>query len=427
MDTRERYRKFLLPVVADGVEPVVVVSGKGRTLVDDQGKSYLDCFSGISVVNAGHNHPKIVAAAREQMERLVHGGSYVYQIPVVGELAERLAGIVPGGLRKSFFSNSGAEAIEGAMRLAKQATGRREIVALALGFHGRTIGTLSITGNRARKKGNGPFLPGVAFGPAPYCYRCPLGLSYPSCDVACARALQDVIRTQTSGDVAAFVAEPLLGEGGIIPPPAEYFQVAARIFHDEGALFLVDEVQTGFGRTGRMFGIEHYPEAAPDLLALAKGIAAGFPLGAFMAREPVSEAMKPGDHLSTFGGHPVSCAAALANLEVLREERLVENAAARGEGLLSRLGRLKESCRLVGDVRGRGLMIGIELVLDRKTKEPAAKEAKAARAAMRERGILVGAGGVHGNVVRLQPPLSITEEESDRAASALEAVLGGMK
>jgi len=423
MDTRERYAKFILPVVAQGVEPVVVASARGRTVTDEDGKSYLDCFSGISVVNAGHNHPKILAAAREQMEKLVHCCSYVYHVPVVGQLAEKLSGVVPGGPWKSFFANSGAEAIEGALRLAKQATGRREIVALGFGFHGRTIGTLSITGNQVRKKGNGPYLPGVAFGPAPYCYRCPLGLKYPECDVACAHALKDVIRQQTAGDVAAFIAEPVLGEGGIVTPPAEYFDVAARIFHEDGALFIVDEVQTGFGRTGKMFGIDHAPNAKPDIYAMAKGIAAGFPLGAFMAREPVSEAMKPGDHLSTFGGNPISCAAALANLAVLEEEGLVENSARRGGELLTRLKRLEQTAPKVGEVRGRGLMIGVELVRERQTKEPAPQDAKAVRAAMRERGILVGVGGAYGNVVRLQPPLSITAEECDRAASTLEDIL----
>jgi 4-aminobutyrate aminotransferase len=423
MNTRDRYDRFLLPVVAKGVEPLAVASAQGRTIVDEDGKRYLDCFSGISVVNAGHNHPKILGAAREQMEKLVHCGSYVYRVPVVGRLAERLAEIAPGGLAKSFFSNSGAEAVEGAMRLAKQHTGRREIVALGFGFHGRTIGTLSVTGNQARKRGNGPYLSGVAFGPAPYCYRCPLGLKYPSCDVACAQALKDVIRQQTAGDVAAFLAEPVLGEGGILPPPPEYFRIAAEIFHENGALFIVDEVQSGFGRTGKMFAIEHTSGAAPDILALAKGIAGGFPLGAFLAREPVSEAMQPGDHLSTFGGNPISCAAALANLEVLEEERLVENAARRGEELLGRLRRSLEAAPRVGDVRGRGLMIGVELVKDRASKEPAPDEAKAARARLRERGVLVGAGGAYGNVVRLQPPLSITAEECDRAASALEEVL----
>jgi 4-aminobutyrate aminotransferase/(S)-3-amino-2-methylpropionate transaminase len=424
MDTRERYARFVLPVVAQGVEPVVVASARGRTVTDEDGRSYLDCFSGISVVNAGHNHPKILAAAREQMEKLVHCCSYAYHVPVVGQLAEKLSGTVPGGPWKSFFANSGAEAIEGALRLAKQSTGRREIVALGFGFHGRTIGTLSITGNQVRKKGNGPYLPGVAFGPAPYCYRCPLGLKYPECDVACAHALKDVIRQQTSGDVAAFIAEPVLGEGGIVTPPAEYFNVAARIFHEDGALFIVDEVQTGFGRTGKMFGIDHAPDSNPDLFAMAKGIASGFPLGAFMAREPVSEAMKPGDHLSTFGGNPISCAAALANLAVLEEEKLVENSARRGGELLARLKRLELTAPKVGEVRGRGLMIGLELVRDPGTKEPAPQDAKALRAAMRERGILVGVGGAYGNVVRLQPPLSITAEECDRAASALEDILG---
>lgn len=423
MTTRDQYAKHLLPVVAQGVEPVVVASAKGRTVVDEDGKSYLDCFSGISVVNAGHNHPKILAAAREQMEKLVHCCSYVYHVPVVGRLAEALAGVAPNGLSKSFFSTSGAEAIEGALRLAKQATGRREIVSLGFSFHGRTIGTLSITGNQVRKKNNGPYVSGVAFGPAPYCYRCPLGLKYPDCEVACAHALKDTIRQQTSGDVAALVAEPVLGEGGLVAPPGEYFEVAARIFHEEGALFIADEVQTGFGRTGKMFGIDHAPGSKPDIVAMAKGIAGGFPLGAFMAKEPVSEAMKPGDHLSTFGGNPISCAAALANLEVIREENLVDNSARRGEELMKRLKKLEERAGLVGEVRGRGLMIGLELVKDKKTKEPAPSDAKAVRATLRERGILVGVGGAYGNVVRLQPPLSITADECDRAASAVEKAL----
>jgi 4-aminobutyrate aminotransferase len=424
MNTREQYARYVLPVVAQGVEPVVVASARGRTVTDADGRDYLDCFSGISVVNAGHNHPRILAAAREKMEQLVHCCSYVYHVPVVGQLAEKLAGLMPGNLDKSFFSNSGAEANEGALRLAKQATGRREIVALSYGFHGRTIGTLSITGNSARKRNNGPYTSGVAFGPAPYCYRCPLGLKYPSCELACAHALKDVIQQQTSGDVAAFVVEPILGEGGILSPPDEYFTVAARIFHEHGALLIVDEVQTGFGRTGKMFGIEHAPDVKPDIVTMAKGIASGFPLGAFSARQPVSDAMKPGDHLSTFGGNPISCAAALANLAVIEEEKLVDNAARRGEELLARFRLLQEKFPLIGDVRGRGLMIGLELVRDRKTKEPAATEAKALRAALRERGVLVGVGGQLANVLRIQPPLSITADECDRAATAVEEVLG---
>jgi 4-aminobutyrate aminotransferase/(S)-3-amino-2-methylpropionate transaminase len=421
--TAERYARYLLPVVATAAEPIEVASASGRTLTATDGTSYLDCFSGISVVNAGHNHPRIIAAAREQMERLVHCCSYVYQVPVVGELAEKLSGITPGDCTKSFFGNSGAEAMEGAMRLAKQATGRRELVALGNSFHGRTVGTLSITGNSGRKRNTGPYLSGVAFGPTPYCYRCPLGLKPDSCDVACAHALKDVVRQQTSGDVAAFIAEPVLGEGGILAPPNAYFEIAASIFHEAGALFIVDEVQSGFGRTGTMFAIDQVPAARPDIVVMAKGIAGGFPLGAFTAREPVSEAMQPGDHLSTFGGNPISCAAALANIAVIQEERLAENAAARGRELMSRLLELQQSRATIGDVRGRGLMIGIELVRDRATKEPAPELAKSARAALRERGILVGAGGVFGNVLRIQPPLSITAEECARVVEQVSAVL----
>ncbi|MBI2808504.1 MAG: aspartate aminotransferase family protein [Planctomycetes bacterium] len=433
MTPADRSRRFLLPVVADGLEPIVVASALGRTVTDIDGRAYLDCFSGISVVNAGHNHPRILAAARDQMDKLVHCASCVYHVPVVGELAEKLAGIVPlgptsrererPGEAKSFFCNSGAEANEGAMRLAKQHTGRREIVALAYGFHGRTIGTLSITGNQARKKNNGPYLPGVAFGPAPYCYRCPLGLEYPSCDIACANALKDVVRVQTSGDVAAFVVEPILGEGGIITPPDEYLPIAARIMHEHGALLIVDEVQTGFGRSGRMFHVEHTANLTVDIMTMAKGIAAGFPLGAFTARHEIASAMKPGDHLSTFGGNPIACAAALANIAVIEEERLCENANARGAELIAGCKKLQEKHALIGDVRGRGLMIGLELVRDRKTKEPAPIEAKAIRARMRERGILVGVGGIFGNVVRLQPPLSITQKECERALAALDETL----
>ena len=430
MDPKSQSSRYLLPVVAQGLEPVVVASASGRTVTDVDGKQYLDCFSGISVVNAGHNHPRIIAAAKEQMDKLVHVASCVYHVPVVGALAEQLAGIMPASLPrergeepKSFFSNSGAEAIEGAMRLAKQHTGRREIVALAYGFHGRTIGTLSITGNMGRKKNNGPYLSGVAFGPTPYCYRCPLNLKYPECEIACAHALTDTVRQQTSGDVAAFIVEPILGEGGLITPPAEYLTVAARIMHEHGALVIIDEVQTGFGRTGKMFGVEHSPDVTIDIMAMAKGIAAGFPLGAFTASAKVADAMKPGDHLSTFGGNPIACAAALANIDVLQEEGMIENTRIRGAELTERCKAMQEKHKLIGDVRGRGLMIGLELVRDLKTKEPAPVEAKAIRARMRERGVLVGVGGIFGNVVRLQPPLSITAEECDRAATAIEDAL----
>ena len=421
MNAKELYDRYLITSMVAGFEPIVVERASGCTVVGADGKEYLDCFSGIATVNAGHGHPRVLAAAREQMDKLVHCGTYVYYNPRAAELAKRLAEITPGALQKSFFANSGAEAIEGAVRLAKQFTKRRELVALTLSFHGRSVGTLSITGNRSRKKGFGPYLPGVAFAPAPYCYRCPLKLSYPECGVACADFLDHVLRYQTAGEVAAFVAEPVLGEGGIIVPPPEYFQRAVEIVRNDGALFIADEVQSGFGRTGRLFATEHY-DLEPDILCMAKGIADGWPLGAFIARPDVADAFTPGDHLSTFGGNPVCCAAALANINVIEDEQLPAKAGARGEQLMARLECLKESHPLIGDVRGKGLMIGVELVRDA-AKTPADAEAKEVRCLCREAGVLVGLGGVLGNVVRFQPPLVISAEQVDHAADVFAASL----
>lgn len=421
MDTKKLYDEYMITSMVAGLEPIVVERASGCAITGQDGKSYLDCFSGISVTNAGHGHPKVVAAAKAQIDKLVHCGTYVYYNPRAGELAMRLAAITPGALQKSFFGNSGAEAVEGALRLAKQFTRRKEVVALTMGFHGRTVGTLSVSGNRSVKKGTGPYLSGVSFAPAPYCYRCPFKSTYPGCGMACAEFMEHVLRYQTSGDVAAFLAEALMGEGGIIVPPADYFAITAKIARDDGALYIADEVQCGFGRTGRMFACEHYG-VEPDILCMAKGIAAGFPLSAFTARSDIASAFTSGDHLSTFGGNPVSCAAALANIDVMLDEDLPGNARLRGEQLMRRLRAFQERCPLVGDVRGKGLMIGLELVADAK-KTPAVKEAQKVRNLCREKGLLVGLGGVFGNVIRLQPPLILTEAEAHRAADILEMAL----
>ncbi len=393
MDTREQYSRFLLPVVAQGVEPLVIVSAKGRTVTADDGRSYLDCFSGISVVNAGHGHPRILAAARAQMEQLVHCCSYVYHVPVVGELAARLAALTPGGLTKSFFSNSGAEANEGAMRLAKQATGRHEMVALTYGFHGRTIGTLSITGNSARKKNNGPYLPGVDIRPRPVLLSMPAGADLSVVRSGLCPLLE---RRDSPANVrrrGGFRGGARAGRRGHLTPPPEYFAIAARIFHDDGTLFIVDEVQTGFGRTGKMFGIDHSPGVVPDIVTMAKGIASGFPAGRVHrpragfrgdeARRPPVHVRRQSDLLRRRPGQPRRH----RGRETGRERRSARRVAAVA------LPPAAGDVPLIGDVRGRGLMIGLELVRDRKTKEPATQEAKAVRAAMRERGILVGVGG----------------------------------
>ena len=425
MGTKNLYDEYMITSMVAGFEPVEVDQASGCTLVGVDGRSYLDCFSGIAVTNAGHGHPKVLAAARAQMEKLVHCGTYVYYSPRAGELAKRLAEITPGRLQKSFFGSGGAEANEGALRLAKQFTKRKELVCLTMGFHGRSVGTLSITGNRSRKKGTGPYLSGVAFAPAPYCYRCPLQQTFPQCGLACAEFMDHVLRYQTSGDVAAFIAEPVMGEGGIIVPPADYFKIATRYIRDDGALFIADEVQCGFGRTGKMFAIEHYG-VEPDLMSMAKGIADGFPLSAFIARAEIAAAFAPGDHLSTFGGNPVSCAAALANIDVLLNEGLPGNATRRGAQILKRLGAFQERCPLIGDVRGKGLMIGIELVLDQQ-KTPAAQEAIQVRATCREHGLLIGLGGVYGNVLRLQPPLVLTAAEADKACDIIEKAIAQVR
>ena len=422
MHTAEKYEQYVNTSFVKAVEPIIIDRAEGALIFAEDGRAYLDCFAGIAVVNAGHVHPRVATAAKAQIDRLIHAASYVYYVPTVADLAEALAALAPGALQKTFFCNSGAEAVEGALRLAKVATGRREVISLQMGFHGRTYGTLSVTGNMQRKTRGGPYMPGVAFAPAPYCYRCPMRLEPDHCGLACAEAVADTIKYQTSGDVAAFIVEPVLGEGGIIPLPDGYLARVKEILDGQGILLLVDEVQTGFGRTGRLFAVERHG-VEPDIMALAKGIADGFPLGAFIAPAAIADSFQPGEHLSTFGGNPVSCAAALANLAVLQEEGLVQRADELGRWALEELRRLQERHDLIGDVRGQGLMLGIELVHDRRTKEPAPAEAAAVRARCREAGVLIGVGGQDGNVLRIQPPLVITREQLGRAIEAIEAAL----
>jgi 4-aminobutyrate aminotransferase-like enzyme len=351
------------------------------------------------------------------MDKVVHSCSYVYHVPVVADLAERLADITPGRLQKTFFGNSGAEAVEGALRLARVFTGRREIIALQGSFHGRTAGALAVTGNSLRKHRGGAQIAGIAFAPTPNPYRCRMCSG--TCSLACADAVDDVIRYDTSDDVAAFIIEPIIGEGGIIPLPEGYLARVKKILDNKGILLIADEVQSGFGRSGRMFAIEAY-DVEPDIMTMAKGIASGFPLGAFIAREDVADAFEPGDHMTTFGGNPVSCAAGVATIDMLVDEHLPERAARLGSVVMSRLDAFAEESDLIGDVRGAGLMIGVELVRDRETKEPASTEAAAVKRHCRERGVLIGVGGAFGNVVRVQPPLVIGEEDLDRALRVIE-------
>jgi 4-aminobutyrate aminotransferase/(S)-3-amino-2-methylpropionate transaminase len=421
MDTMQKYTNYVNISMVEKLQPVVVEKAEGAIVTDNNGKNYIDCFSGIAVTNAGHCNKKVVEAAKTQMDKLIHCCSYVYYSQPTADLAEKLAWITPGKLQKTFFCNSGAEAIEGALRLAKQFTGKTEFIGLQGSFHGRSYATLSVTGNNARKRRGGPYMVGCTFLPAPYCYRCFFELEYPKCHLRCARALEDIIRFNTYDSVAGFIAEPILGEGGIITPPDDYFLEIEKILKKHEILLLGDEVQTGFCRTGRMFGIQHYG-VEPDIMAMAKGIADGFPLAGFIAREDISDSFKPGDHLSTFGGNPVSCAAALANIKFLEEQNLADEAFKKGEFLKDQLDRLKAKHKLIGEVRGKGLMIGVELIRDYK-KSPANTEGNKIRDFCLENGLLVGLGGVYGNVLRIQPPMVISEDELKEAVNILYSAL----
>ncbi|MWV39160.1 aspartate aminotransferase family protein [Natrialba sp. INN-245] len=425
-DNREvesRYDEYVMSVWKDLDVPVE--RAEGCTLEDFDGNEYLDLFSGISVANVGHNNPAVVEATQDQLEEFVHGCSYVHPNAPVAELAERIAEITPGDLEKSFFCNSGTEAVEGAIKLARKHTGNTEVVALEMAFHGRTLGSLALTGNEAYKKEMAPTINDVAHAPAPYAYRC--SSCDGECTTACADRIEHVIGTHTSGDLAAIVVEPVMGEGGIVVPPAGWLERVQEVAHDHGGLLIADEVQSGYGRTGELFAVEHF-DVEPDIVTQAKGIANGLPLGAFTAPAEIADSFESGDHLSTFGGNPVACAAALATIDEL-EGGIVDDAREQGEWLSDRLEGLESSFDVVGETRGLGLMQGIELV-DPDEEGPlgvaAAPDdhlAKAVSKRLREEGIVIGVGGYYGNILRFQPPLTITRDQLERAVESLEAAL----
>lgn len=412
-----QYDEYVMPI-SKGYDPFAIERADGTTMVTAEGEEYLDLFSGISVTNAGHNHPAVVEAAKNQLDDLIHTCSYVYQNGPVGALAERLAEVTPGDLQKSFFCNSGTEAVEGALKLARKYTGNEEIVALEMAFHGRTLGSLALTGNHTYKRGMGSTINDVVHAPAPYRYRSPYGdLGEAAFAKEAAAELERVVGAQTSGEIAAVVVEPVMGEGGIVVPPADYLERVQAIAHEYGGLFVVDEVQTGYGRTGELFASEHW-NIEPDIVPQAKGIADGLPLGAFTAPADVADSFEAGDHLSTFGGNPVCCAAALANIDAL-QDGIVDNAREQGEWLGDHLADIESGYDLVGEARGLGLMYGLELVDDEKT--PAKKAAKRVQEHVRDRhDVLVGVGGYHKNVLRIQPPLTIGRDDLERAVAAIE-------
>ncbi len=414
----ELEKKFLAPAVGHYYQdPVLFVNGEGAVLEDSSGKKYIDLFAGICTTITGYNHPKYVSTIKWQAERLVYTSSLYATIPYA-VLVKRLAGIAPKGLTRSFIVNSGSEAVEAALFMARKFTGNPYIIACQRGYHGRTTlaRELSSAGWRTVPEAHPS---GVRFTPFGYCYRCPFGKEHPGCDMECARYLREVIRTQTNNAIAAFIAEPIQGVGGIVQPPAEYFKIVHEIVKEYGGLYISDEVQTGFGRTGdKWWGIQH-SGVEPDIITLAKGFGSGIPIGGFVTRPELAEDYSVADGFATFGGNPLSCAAAVAVIDIIQESNYLERASKLGNELKKKLQALQEDHKIVGDVRGQGMMLGIELVRDRETKEPAIQEMLQIMEYCREKGLLIGKGGLDNNVIRLQPPLELTSEQIDEACSIL--------
>jgi 4-aminobutyrate aminotransferase len=418
----ERDRAVVSPSYTRGY-PLVIERGSGATVEDVDGNIFLDCSAGIAVNATGHSHPAVVDAIAKQAARFVHmsGTDFYYDVQV--RLAETIASIVPirGGV-KSFFANSGTEAIEACIKLARYATGRAGIIAFQGGFHGRTMGALALTGSQAvQRRGFGPLTPGVYHAPYPYLYRCPRGLTPDAYVDECLAYIENQLFLQlvAPDEIAAVVVEPVQGEGGYVVAPDRFLQGLRALTAKHGILLVVDEVQSGMGRTGKMFAIEH-SGVEPDIVAIAKGIASGMPLGVAAAREDLMTWPR-GAHASTFGGNPVSCAAALATIALIQES-LMANAAEVGGYLIAGLRALADTHSLIGDVRGRGLMAGVELVRDRETKERATEERNAVVVSSFNKGLLIlGAGK---NSVRFSPPLVLTKEQANTALRIFGEALG---
>jgi 4-aminobutyrate aminotransferase len=420
-----KHREYLWPAVTNFYQqPLVADHASMQYVWDVEGRKYLDFFGGILTISVGHTNPKVTGRVKAQIDQLQHL-STLYPNEAIVALAEKVAQITPGALQSSFFTSSGTEANEAAILLARMATGRYDVVALRHAYSGSSALAKSMTAQSAWRK-SGVISVGVAHAINPYCYRCPLGLKYPDCEVACANDVENLIQTGTSGEIAAFIAEPIQGVGGFITPPPEYFKIVFRAVKKYGGLFISDEVQTGFGRTGtKWFGIEHW-EVTPDIMTCAKGMANGAPIGATITTKELAASFQ-GLTISTFGGNPVTSVAAHATIEVIEEERLVENADTMGRYFRGKLEELQQKYPVIGDVRGKGLMQALELVKDRATKEPAAEATAQLLERARENGLLIGKGGMYGNVIRLSPMLNITKPDVDDAIRILDTSLSEVR
>jgi len=405
-------------------DPLVIDHAKGQYVWDSEGKRYLDFLGGIVTISVGHSNPKVTEQIKAQIDKAQHT-STLFITEALVNLAEKVASIAPGKLQKCYFTNSGTEANEVAVLTARMYTGNYELLALRHGYSGHSQLAKSLTGIHSyRKAGVIPY--GIVHAPGPYCYRCPYGLTYPSCELHCAKDIDEVIKTSTSGQIAGMLVETIQGLGGFIVPPPGYFKIVANTVRNYGGLFIADEVQTAWGRTGKKWwGIEHW-EVEPDIITSAKSMANGVPIGLTLARPEVADAYK-GSTISTFGGNPVTCVAAKATIDLIAADHLMDNAETVGLYFRTGLEALKEKHSIIGDVRGMGLMQAIELVKDRRTKEPAPDLTNQLLERARTAGLLVGKGGLYANVVRMSPPLNITKADVDQALKMLDKSLGETK
>jgi 4-aminobutyrate aminotransferase len=412
---------FLFPCVFHFYkEPMVVTRARDQYVWDADGNQYLDFFGGIVTVSVGHCNQTVNAKVRQQLDTLQHVSTVFANEPQAA-LAKKIASITPGGkLTKSFFTNSGTEANETAILAARCYTGNSEIVALRHAYHGRSALALTLTAQSAWRLA--PAQPGIVHAHNAYCYRCPFGLTYPDCEVRCAQDMEELIRTTTSGNIAGFIGEPIQGVGGFITPPPEYFRIVEKIVRNHGGIFISDEVQTGWGRTGgKWFGIEQYG-VVPDIITSAKGLGNGAPIGLTVAKPEVADSVK-GLTISTFGGNPVTTTQAKAVIDFIEERKLLTNCTETGGYLRGRLEELRDKHEIIGEVRGMGLMQAIELVEDRASKVPATSQTAIIMEAARENRLLIGKGGMFGNVLRITPPMNVGRADVDQFIDLLDRSL----
>jgi len=422
-DKTARVAKSLVPTVPLSLP--IIAKGRGSIVWDTDGNQYIDCVTGYGAASIGHSNPALISSIETQLKEIVTCPAKFWTVPLL-ELTEELSKVLPRPLEKIYYCTTGAEAVEGAVKFAKKysfATGKTGtcVVSLTHSFHGQLGLSATLTGQKKFKTGKGCFsnYPGVLHIPAPYCYRC--HLEYPKCGIFCAKILNEIIDSRGAEDVSAVIYEPILGSGAIVPPK-EYHSVISEICKANDIALILDEVITGFGRTGRLFGCQNWV-LEPDIMTVGKGLGGGFPISAVITSDRIASSLKVSDHTSTFGGNPLACAAALGTLEVILQQNLVERALDVGSQMIKRFKELENENTLVGDVRGLGLLIGLELVTDKEKKTPASTEAKELRRRLLKEGVIIAVTGMYENIIRLQPALNISDEEVNRATDSISTCI----